>query len=45
MPEPLTWTDEVLVQQQQLEVINNVQSYILEECDDEGHPSRRVDST
>ena len=37
MPEPLAWSDEVIVQQQQLQVVNIVQEFIMQECDDKGN--------
>ena len=39
MPEPLAWSAEVVVQQQQLQVLNVVQEYILQECDNSGNPA------
>ena len=45
MPPPSDWEHEVVIQQQQLEVLNILDDYMLQQCDNNGRPIGMVNLT
>ena len=45
MPEAGEWEEEVIIQQQQLEVLNIIERYLNNECDEFGNPSGSINLT
>merc|ERR1711954_253150 len=45
MPPPGKWDDEIIIQNQQLEVINVLEEFLSNECDESGKPKGMVNLT